>query len=153
MEKQLEKIRVNLEAITSEHYAREVEILCSIPGIGIKTAQTLLVATKGFRETTNGRALSSYVGLAPRPFQSGTSVRARGRISKMGSRSVRKMLYMCTLTAISSNPACKVFYERLRKNGKPAKVALIAVAAKLLRQAAAMIKRDQLFDEKLAMGA
>ena len=153
LEKELGKIQTSLVEITSEHYPREVEILCSIPGMGVKTAQALLVATKGFRETTNGRSLCSYVGIAPRPFQSGTSVRARGRISKMGSRAVRAKIYMCTLTAIRSNAACKVFYERLRKNGKPAKVALIAVAAKLLRQAAAMISKDELFDEKMSMGA
>jgi transposase len=153
IEKELTKIQKLLKEIGQAYYAREVQILQSIPGMGIKTAQALIVATKGFRETPNGRALCSYVGIAPRPYQSGTTIKARGRISKMGSRSVRNKIYMCTLTAIRFNPACKVFYERLRKNGKPAKVALIAVAAKLLRQAAAMIKTDQLFNEKLALGA
>jgi len=153
IEKELRKIRKLLREIGKAYYAREIEILESIPGMGIKTAQALLVATKGFRETPNGRALCSYVGIAPRPFQSGTTVRGRGHITKMGSRNVRHKIYMCTLTAIRSNPACKIFYERLRGKGKPAKVALIAVAAKLLRQAAAMIKNDQLFDEKLSMGA
>lgn len=153
MNRELARIKADLEEISRTHYPRIIEILCSIPGMGIKTAQALIVATRGFREKTNGRNLCSYVGIAPRPYQSGTSVRARGRISKMGSRGVRNKIYMCTLSAIRSNAACKVFYERLRKNGKPAKVALIAVAAKLLRQAAAMIKADELFDEKLAMGA
>ena len=152
LDKEIKTIRESLEAITTEHYPREVEIICSIPGMGKKTAQALLVVTKGFRNTMNGRELCSYVGIAPRPFQSGTSVRGRGRISKMGSRSLRNKIYMCTLTAIRSNPACKSFYERLRGNGKAAKVALIAVAAKLLRQAVAMINTDSLFDEKLAMG-
>jgi len=153
MEKEIEKLNASLEEISKENYPREMEILCSIPGMGMKTAQALLVATKGFRDTTNGRTLCSYIGIAPRPFQSGTSIRARGRISKMGSRTVRTKLFMCTLSAIRSNLACKTFYERLRQNKKPAKVALIAVAAKLLRQAATMIKNDQLYDEKLAMGA
>jgi transposase len=153
LDRELQRIEADLEALSLAHYPRIVEILCSIPGMGIKTAQALIVATRGFHEKTNGRNLCSYVGIAPRPHQSGTSVRGRGRISKMGSRGVRCKIYMCTLSAIRSNAACKVFYERLRKNGKPAKVALIAVAAKLLRQAAAMIKADELFDEKLAMGS
>ena len=149
----MDKIQEDLDGISNAHYPRIVEILCSIPGMGKKTAHALIVATRGFREKTNGRHLCSYVGIAPRPYQSGTSVRARGRISKMGSRGVRNKIYMCTLSAIRTNAACKVFYERLRANGKPAKVALIAVAAKLLRQAAAMVHSDELFDEKLAMGA
>ena len=153
VDRELKKIQGELDAITKAQYPRMVEVLCSIPGMGIKTAQALIVATRGFIEKTNGRNLCSFIGIAPRPYQSGTSIRARGRISKMGSRGVRKKIYMCTLSAIRANAACKAFYERLRKNGKPAKVALIAVAAKLLRQAAALIKADELFDEKLAMGA
>jgi transposase len=149
----LKNLEVEIEALAKAHYPRQVEILRSIPGLGKKTAVRLIVATKGFREAVNGRALCSYIGLAPRPFQSGTSVRGRGRISKMGNHSVRNKLYMCAMTAIRLNEACKAFYARLRKNGKAAKVALIAVAAKLLRQAAAMIKTDTLFDEQLALGA
>ena len=153
LEKELKKVRSQLNALTKEHYSREAAILASIPGLGPKTAQALIVATRGFKELVNGRALCSYVGISPRPFQSGTSIRGRGRISKMGSQSVRKKIYMCAISAIRNNPACKVFYERLKANGKPSKVALIAVCAKLLRQAAAMIKKGQLFDENLAMGA
>jgi transposase len=152
-EQALKALEDEIEALAKQHYPRQVEILRSIPGMGKKTTVRLLVATKGFREAVNGRALCSYIGIAPRPFQSGTSVRGRGRISKMGNRSLRNKLYMCAMTAIRLNEACKAFYTRLRKNGKAAKVALIAVAAKLLRQAAAMIQKDQLFDEKLALGA
>lgn len=153
IEKEIRIVRTRLNELTEAHYSRTAEILCSIPGLGIKTAQALIVATKGFREEVNGRALCSYVGISPRPFQSGTSVKGRGHISKMGNRSVRKKLYMCAISAIRNNPACKVFYERLKAKGKASKVALIAVCGKLLRQAAAMIKSGQLFDEKLAMGA
>ena len=153
LEKEIAIVRARLNELTEANYSRTAEILRSIPGLGPKTAQALIVATKGFREEVNGRALCSYVGIAPRPFQSGTSVNGRGHISKMGSRSVRKKLFMCAISAIRNNPACKVFYERLKANGKASKVALIAVCGKLLRQAAAMIKKDQLFDEKLALGA
>lgn len=153
VDRELMKIQGELDALAQAHYPRTMEILCSVPGVGQKTAQALLVATRGFIEKPNGRSLCSYFGIAPRPYQSGTSIRGRGRISKMGNSGVRKKIYMCALTAARSNAACKVFYERLRKNGKPAKVALIAVAAKLLRQAAAMIRANELFDEKLAMGS
>lgn len=151
--KELKKVRARLDELTETHYSREAEILDSLPGLGPKTAQALIVATKGFKELVNGRALCSYVGIAPRPYQSGTSVKGRGHISKMGSGSVRRKIYMCAISAIRNNAACKAFYERLKAKGKASKVALIAVCGKLLRQAAAMIKKGQLFDEKLAMGA
>jgi len=153
LEKEITHLQSQLNALTKAHYPREAEILCSIPGLGTKTAQALIVATKGFREEVNGRALCSFVGLSPRPHQSGTSVKGRGQISKMGNKGVRKKLYMCAISAIRNNPACKVFYERLKAKGKASKVALIAVCGKLLRQAAAMIKSGLLFDENLAMGA
>lgn len=152
VEKEIGRLQSQVKALMKVHYPRETEILRSIPGLGPKTAQALIVATKGFREEVNGRALCCYVGLSPRPHQSGTSVKGRGQISKMGNKSVRKKLYMCAISAIRNNPACKVFYERLKAKGKASKVALIAVCGKLLRQAAAMIKKGQLFDEKLALG-
>src|SRR5205814_2203665 len=107
---------------TQESYPREAEILCSIPGMGIKTAQALIVATRGFKDLVNGRALCSYIGIAPRPFQSGTSVRGRGAITKMGNPSVRKKIFMCAISAIRTNRACKEFYERLKAKGKAGKV-------------------------------
>lgn len=99
-EHDLKDLQKRIQTMAEAHYSRPMEILLSIPGMGKKTAVALIVATKAFRDTANGRALCSYIGIAPRPYQSGSSVRARGRISKMGNKNLRNKLYMCALTAI-----------------------------------------------------
>ena len=69
----------------------------------------------------------------------------------MGLFYLRNVGYMCSLTAIKRNVACKNMYDRLSSKGKPKKVILVAVMNKLIRQAHTMIKKDILFDNKLAI--
>ena len=74
----------------------------------------------------------AYAGLDPAPHQSGTSVRGRGGISKTGNARLRQGLYMAALSAAQHNPTLAPFYQRLLARGKRPRVALIAVARKLL---------------------
>jgi transposase len=131
-----------LKVIDNEHKAM-LKNLTSIPGIGKKTAVALIVATGGFTRFDSHKKLISYLGLCPRIFESGSSVRGRSRICKLGMVRIRKFLYMCTWSAIKANEACKEMYERLVENGKPKMVALIAVANKLVRMAFAIAKSGE----------
>ena len=71
-------------------------------------------------------------------YESGTSVKGKGHVTKMGNKYLRKLLYMCTWTAKKYNAQCKQMHERLSAKGKPEKVIKIAMANKLLRQAFAI---------------
>jgi transposase len=74
--------------------------------------------------------IGKLCGLAPMARESGTMLGAR---SVRGGRDrVREALYMASISAIRSNPKLREFYKRLRAKGKPAKVAIIAVARKLI---------------------
>ena len=121
-------------------YEREIRLLSSIPGIGRKTAAMLLLFYGGFRRVDNYRQLIAKAGLSPREFTSGTSVRGRVKITKMGGGLIRSKLFMCSFSAKKSNAACKALYERLLAKGKNGKLALIAVSNKLLKQAFAIIR-------------
>ena len=107
----------------------------------------LIVLSGGFTKFENAKQLCSYIGLSPRIFESGTSVRGKSRICKMGMSRIRAMLYVCAWSAKKCNKACKEFYNRLIEKGKPKKVALIAVANKLLKQAFAIAKSDNYYSE------
>ena len=117
--------------------------LTSIPGLGKKTATVLIILTGGFKKFDSARQLSAYVGLAPRIFHSGSSIKARSRICKMGMSRIRALLYLCAWSAKRYNKACRELYERLIAKGKAKKLALIAVANKLLKQAFAIAKSKQ----------
>ena len=118
-----------------------------IPGIGRRTACLLLALLGSMRGFDNHHQVISYLGMCPRVYESWTSVHGRAKTCKMGLGSIRKKLYLCALSARRCNPACKALYDRLVEKGKAAKLALIAVANKLLKQAFAILKKQTSFDE------
>ena len=147
IESDLIEIRQTSEKITMQYEAGCYANLESIPGIGKKTTIVLIALTQGFREFENAKQVSSYFGLCPRIYESGTSVKGKSRICKMGMSLIRRLLYMCALSAKVHNKACRELYERLLKQGKQKKLALIAVANKLLKQAFSIIKNKTTYDE------
>ena len=105
------------------------------PGLAVAPSQDDLVD-----DELDRRQIAALVGLAPLACDSGTQ---RGRRHCWGGRpAIRRVLYMAAVVASRWNPVLRPFYQRLRAAGKPAKVALIAVARKLLTILNAML-RDQ----------
>lgn len=143
--KQLKKIEEKIEEIIQEQYKELMETLTSIPGIGKKTAVALIVASDGFNRFDNYKKMSSYLGVCPRIFESGSSVRGRSRICKLGMSRIRAILYVCAWSAKKKNLACKQLYDRLVEKGKAKKLALIAVVNKLIKQAFAIAKSGQMY--------
>lgn len=107
--------------------------LKTIPGIGPKTAIMLVVLTGGFDRFTSAAERCSYAVLTPVIRQSGSSVKGRPRISKIGNQKRRNLLFMCSFNACKYNKACRDLYERIVAKGKRKKLALIAVCNKLLK--------------------
>ena len=133
-------------------WAAAAERLLSIPGSGLVTAGWLLVGTLNFTLGATPQAATAYVGLAPVPHESGSSVRGRPSIGHGGNARVRTALYLATLSAAQHNPAIKIFYQRLLAAGKPKKVARCAAARKLLHLAWAVVHRDAPFDPHYVLG-
>lgn len=136
-----------LAAMANESYGDTVKLLLGIPGIGPKTAAMLTVVTDNFQKFAHYKQLIAYVGFSPRLYESGTSVRGKGHICKMGKGQVRKALYMCTWSAKKYNKACMEMYDRLRAKGKPEKVIKVALANKLLKMAFAVATKKELYTE------
>lgn len=115
------------------------DLLQSVPGVGPTLARTLLGLLPELGQLDRHQ-IAALVGVAPLARDSGT---LRGRRTCWGGRAaVRPVLYMAALTAARYNPVLRGFYQRLRQAGKPAKVALTAVARKLLVLLNAIL-RDQ----------
>ncbi len=102
----------------------------------------------GFERFSSSGELCSYAGLTSMIRQSGSSVKGRPRISKMGNQKLRNLLFMCSFTACKYNKACRALYERIVAKGKSKKLALIAVCNKLLKQAFAIAKSGLIFDNE-----
>ena len=116
------------------------DLLASVPGVGSITARVLLAELPELG-SLDRRRVSSLVGVAPHTRQSG---RWHGKAMIGGGRTaLRSALFIAALTASRHNPALKIFYQRLLATGKPKKVALIAVARKLLTILNAMLRDNK----------
>ncbi len=142
------KLEARMLRIVKEQYEATFHSLKTIPGIGPKTAIMLIAITNNFKKFDDIKKLSAYVGLAPRIYESGTSVKGKGHITKMGNKYLRKLLYMCAWSAKKYNTQCKSMYDRLSEKGKPEKVIKIAIANKLLRQAFVIGSNLSEYDKK-----
>ena len=123
-----------------------VKKVSSVMSIGKRATAELIIYTQGFKDMKNYRQLISYAGLSPREYSSGSSIKVKARICKQGGKTLRNILYMCSLSAIKTNHACKQLYERLVANGKNKKLALIAVCNKLLKQVFAVVNNQTMFN-------
>ncbi|HLK27925.1 MAG TPA: IS110 family transposase [Puia sp.] len=145
MQNEIERLEEKLHELLIQWRPEQLGNISSIKGIGKRASAMLIIFTQGFRFTHNHRQLISFAGLSPTEYNSGSSIHGKSRIYKKGGKNLRDVLYMCAMNAIKTNPACKTLYQRLKSNGKPGKLALIAVCNKLLKQVFAVVKNNTLY--------
>jgi len=142
LKKQNEEIDAAMRAIIESDpaLAARFTILKSVPGVGDLTAISL-IASMPELGTCSPKQAASLIGVAPFNRESGT---LRGNPAIRGGRTaLRKILYMSALSAIRVNGPLRSFYRRLVENGKPAKVALVAVLRKLVTVLNALIRENR----------
>jgi transposase len=127
---------------------RDRELLESVPGIGPKTSSFLLVLM--LRRFGSAREAAAFVGLAPRPYESGTSVRGRTRLSKTGSTAARSALYWPAIAAMRWSDVFGAFRDRLKAKGKHPMLIIAAMMRKLLGVAYGVLKSGVAFDSRRA---
>ena len=118
VQKEMKNLEDKLLVLVKQAHQDVLTRLKSIPGIGNKTAVMLVVLTDGFDRFKSGGELCSYAGLTPIIRQSGSSVKGRARISKIGNQKLRNLLFMCSFNACKYNKACRDIYERIVAKGK-----------------------------------
>ena len=126
-------------ALPISSLGRTQHLLEAIPGIGPVIAGTLLTETGNFHAILSGRQLVAYAGMAPTPRQSGSMDLPR-HISKAGNPRLRRAAYLAAVSATRTSSPFATFYKRLVGNGKPRKVALVALARKILTVAYAIVR-------------
>lgn len=135
---------------SSEVWRAKDELLQGIPGVGAITSQTMLARLPELGHLDR-REIAALGGTAPLAHDSG---KHRGKRFTWGGRGdVRAVLYMACVSAMRFNPAIKAFAERLKAQGKPAKVVIVACMRKLLTIMNAMLKSGAPWSDKLAKTA
>jgi transposase len=121
-------------------------LLDSIPGLGERTIATLLAFYANFDRFGNARQAVAFVGLDPRQHESGSSVKGKPRLSKVGHAFLRKALYMPAMVTLYKTAWGKRFRERLAAAGKPPKLIIGAMMRKLLQVVFGVLKSGKIFD-------
>lgn len=147
VEQQIEQLQTAMRTYTDEEEAKVRKLMMSVSGIGPKSADLLIQLTDCLKNFETAKQLIKFTGTAPTTYESGTSVRRAGRVSKKGNAQLRRTLYMAARSARQHNPDCKAIYNRLREKGKPHKLAMVAVINKLLRQVFTIVKTQKPFDK------
>jgi len=129
------------------------ELLNSIPGIADTTAALLLAEVPHIKHYRSARQLAAFAGLVPRERQSGSSVKGRVRLSKIGNARLRKALYFPAITALRCSPFFQQWAEGLRQRGKSKMSVIGAVMRKLIHIAYGVLKSGRPFDPELAKSA
>jgi transposase len=142
--KETVEIKIKKMIDSNEEFSSRFKLLTSVPGIGFVTAATMIADCEELGETGRGQ-LAKLAGLAPLANDSGKTFGKRH--IRGGRKNLRNALYMAMLATVKYNPKIKAFYERLKSNGKPAKVAMVACARKMLGLLNAMIKHKKEWHE------
>lgn len=120
---------------------KTVELASTIPGIGKITSLSLVMFTNNFKLFEKASQLACYAGIAPFPYQSGSSVRGRTKVSPMAQKQLKKILHMAALSAVRFCKEIKSYYIRKVAEGKNKMSVLNAVRNKLVHIVFAVIKR------------
>lgn len=132
---------------------QQSQLLDSIPGIAETTAALLLSEITDIKQYRSARQVAAYAGLVPRERQSGSSVRGRTCLSKIGNARLRRALYFPAITALRCSSFFQAWAKGLQERGKSKMSVICAVMRKLIHLAYGVLKSEKPFDPQWAKSA
>ena len=155
LKESLKKINAAIQkAIMSDmELLRLYKLALSVPAIGPQTAATLLCDTRAFTGYEKAGQLSSYCGVVPFGYRSGTSIRGKTKVHPMANKNLKRLLHMCVLSGIRKYPEFKEYYERKIAEGKHVMSVINALRNKLVIRVAAVVKRGEPYVDNYASKA
>ncbi|WP_029521623.1 IS110 family transposase [Persephonella sp. IF05-L8] len=112
----------------------EVQLIKNLPHIKDLSATIIFSEIGDIKRFSSWQKLYAYFGLDPRNSQSG-KLELRGKMSKAGIPHIRSLLYMISMSAISSNRgAYREYFLKRKEEGKPSKIIMFAIVQKIIRK-------------------
>lgn len=142
--KQIKSIEFEIISIIEKEneLLNNLNLILSIKGIGMQMATTMLIFTENFSKFENWRKFASYCGIAPFPYQSGTSIKGRNRVSQLANKKIKSLIHMCAISAIQHNPEMKKYYLKRVEKGKSKMSTINIIRNKLIARIFAVINRQ-----------
>lgn len=147
LELQIEEIDKEVCAIIEADPAlkKNYKLTTSVKGIGFVNAINFIVHTNNFENFQNARQYACYTGIAPFEYSSGTSVRGKTRVNKMGARQVKADLTQAARSVVQHDPQMTAYYVRKRKEGKSHGSVMNAIKFKLVERVFAVVREQRMF--------
>ena len=154
VEQQLTQVHKQLKEHLAEHgeLGEQAALVTAIAGIGAITAYKMLAEFYDIDAYGSAKSLAADAGVTPAQYESGTSVRRRARLSKVGKASVRAALYWPAIVAMQRCEGMKAFAARLAARGKAKGVIIGAVMRKLLHIVYGVLKHKTPYDPSKVLG-
>lgn len=148
LDTEIKKLEKDIDDHIDRHpgLKKDAELILSIPGIGATTVAKVLGHVGDVRRFESAKAFAAYLGVTPRQRSSGSSVRGRTMISRVGHSTIRSALYMPALVAKRYNPVLHSFARRLLAQGMAQKAVVGAVMHKLAHLIYGVIRNGKPFD-------
>ncbi len=148
IKQKIERIKNSLRELLNKHkeLLENFQLLLTIPGIGEESAVAILAEVPNIKAFKDARQLAAYAGAIPRNITSGTSVHAKPRLSKSGSRTLCKAMYFPAIVAKNHNPTIMTFCKRLKEKGKHNMAIVGAAMRKLLHIVFGVLRSKKAFD-------
>jgi transposase len=149
MQEAVKNIESQIAALvaSNEELALAVKRITSIKGVGLQTATSLLVYTKGFTMFENGKQLACYCGVVPFSKSSGTSVRTRPSVSPFANRRLKSLLHLCAMASLRHDAEIRAYYQRKVQEGKNKMLVINAIRNKLLQRIYALLRDKRSYEE------
>lgn len=128
-----------------QDFKNTVQLLMSIPGIGLLFSANFLVITDGFQQNLEYKKLAALIGICPYEHSSGSSIHKTPRSSGMGPPRMRKLLHLAARSVKEHQPKFQVYFARKLNEGKPKLLILNNIANKLLKIACAVVRENQVY--------
>lgn len=127
---------------------KNFERILAIEGVGKQTAVATIVATENFSRFKTARKFSCHIGCAPFSYQSGTSLRTKGKVSHKANKNIKRLYHMAAVSTIRTKGELSTYYQRKVDEGKHKMSVINAIRAKLIARVFAVVNQDRDYEKK-----
>lgn len=143
IEQEIQSIIDKDDTLSNQH-----KLLCSVDGIGDRTAIKMIVETNAFQDFKDPRKFCCHAGVAPFEYTSGSSVHSRNKVSNRADKSIKALLHMAALSvATRKSGELSEYYRRKVGEGKNKMSVLNAIRAKLVYRMFAVVKNNKFYEK------
>jgi transposase len=132
----------------NEQLKKLYTLITSVHGVGPQTALYVLIYTNAFTLFSEWKKFACYCGIAPFEYSSGTSIRGKTRVSRLGNRRLKSLLTMCAINTMRGDNEFKTYYDRRTLMGKNPMSTINIIRNKLVSRIFAVVKRGTAYQKQ-----